>query len=398
MKFRGAVLFGILAAVCLQASPWSDQLNGFVEDGTLVGAITAVVSADKVLAVDVAGYADVASKRPMAEDALFWIASQTKMFTGVAVMMMVDEGKISLDDPITKYLPQFNEMWVEVKQKDGQAPAAANLIGLGTQLEEVKAEDVKVLVKSKTPITVRMAMSHTVGFPFLNRLESGKIDTLSQAERMLVYAASPLQFEPGTAYRYSQAGINIGGRIVEIASGMTYDEFLKKRIFEPLGMKDTTFWPTEEQMTRLATCYNKADGSKEWKPRPIWAFTQPYTDKTKRFAEPGGGLFSTVGDVSKFCQMLLRGGTAPDGKRLISEESIKVMSSKQTPEKVQAGYGIGTGLDPDGFQHGGALQTLMKIKPGKGLAMVWLVQREGDGKGNSAAQAKFFNWAEQQKP
>src|SRR5262249_51455558 len=141
----------------------------------------------------------------------------------------------------------------------------------------------------------------------------------------------PLRTEPGTKYAYSNAGINIGGRLIEVLSGMPYEDFLDKRLFEPLGMKDTTFWPNEEQVPRLAKAYkpNAAkDGLDETK---IGQLRYPLSKRAGRYPMPGGGLFSTAADVGRFCRMLLNGGTL-DGKRVLSEDSVKAMSTRQTPE------------------------------------------------------------------
>ena len=175
--------------------------------------------------MEAVGWADVAAGMPMREKKLFWIASQSKPITATALMMLVDEGKVKLDDPVEKYLPEFKDQWLAVEQD----------------------KDHILLKKPKHPITVRNILSHTSGLPFKSALEQPTLDLLPLRVAVRSYAMTPLQFEPGSKYQYSNAGINTAGRIIEVVSGMPYEEFLDKRLFEPLGMKDTTFWPNEEQ-------------------------------------------------------------------------------------------------------------------------------------------------------
>ena len=172
-------------------------------------------------------------KKPMRTDCLFWIASQSKPITAAALMMLVDEGKVKLDDPVEKYLPEFKGQMV-VAERD---------------------KEHVLLKKPKHPITVRNVLSHTSGLPFTSPIEKPTLDLFPLEGRVRSYAMLPLDFEPGSKYMYSNAGINTAGRIIEVVSGMPYEKFLDKRLFKPLGMKDTTFWPSGEQLKRLAKAY-----------------------------------------------------------------------------------------------------------------------------------------------
>ena len=191
--------------------------------------MTLVASKDKVLSLEAVGCADVAAKRPMQTDCLFWIASQSKPITAAALMMLVDEGKVKVDDPVEKYLPEFKGQMVVAEQD----------------------KDHVLLKKPKHPILVRNVLSHTSGLPFATAIENPTLDLYPLATRVRSYAMLPLGFEPDSKYQYSNAGINTAGRIIEVVSGMPYEKFLDKRLFEPLGMKDTTFWLSPEQIKRL---------------------------------------------------------------------------------------------------------------------------------------------------
>jgi CubicO group peptidase (beta-lactamase class C family) len=205
------------------------------------------------------------------------------------------------------------------------------------------------------------------------------------------YAGTPLQSEPGTQYAYSNAGINTAGRIIEVVSGMPYEEFMDKRLFGPLGMKDTTFWPNEEQLKRLAKSYkaNKAKtGLEEVK---IGQLQYPLSDR-KRQPMPAGGLFSTARDVGHFCQMMLGGGVYK-GKRYLSEAAVKEMTTRQTPKGLKQSYGLGWSLGPDSFGHGGAHATNMTIDTKRGLITVFLVQQSGGFPGNGGQSQTAFRKA-----
>jgi CubicO group peptidase (beta-lactamase class C family) len=189
-----------LAPLCLPAAEPSitAALQPFVDSHSLARAVTLVSSKDKVLTVDVVGFADIAAKKPMTPDSLFWIASMSKPITGTAVMILVDEGKVSIDDPVEKYLPEFAGQMVNIAQSG----------------------DLVILKKPARPITIKDVLSHTSGLPHLSRAEK-QIDMLTLKEAGISYALTPLMFEPGSKYQYSNAGINTAGRVIEVVSGMS---------------------------------------------------------------------------------------------------------------------------------------------------------------------------------
>jgi CubicO group peptidase (beta-lactamase class C family) len=345
-------------------------LQPFVDKHELAGAVALVADKDKVLAVEVVGSADIATGRKMAADSVFWIASQSKPITAVAVMMMVDEGKISLDAPVEKYLPEFRGQMV-IAEKDGEH---------------------QVLRKPTHPITVREVLSHVSGLPFKSAVEEPTLDGLPLAVAVRSYAMTPLQTEPGTKYQYSNAGINTAARILEVVSGMKYEDFMQKRLFEPLGMKETTFWPDEAQSARVAKSYRPNAAKTDLEEFPVSQLIYPLSDHTRRFPMPAGGLFSTAQDTALFCRMLLNRGEL-NGRRYISEASLDELTKRQTPDVVKDSYGLGFAVGGDFFGHGGAHATNMEVRPGKGLTIVWMVQHGGFPGDGGKAQGVFKNWA-----
>jgi CubicO group peptidase (beta-lactamase class C family) len=381
MKFSARLCVLVLSFVGLATATFPLQAEGptrvatllqpFVDKHELAGAVALVVDKEKVLAVETVGYADIEAKRPMAADSVFWIASQSKPITATAVMMLVDEGKIALDDPVEKYLPEFRGQLLSTEKKPGR------------------------------PITIRDTLSHMSGLPFKSTAEAPTLDGLSLADAVRSYAATPLVTEPGTKYQYSNAGINTAARIIEVVTGKKYEDFMQERLFGPLGMKDTTFWPNEEQTTRLAKSY-KPNGDKvnpDLVEFNIGQLIYPLSNRANRYPMPAGGLFSTASDVATYCRMMLNGGEL-NGKRYVSESSFKELTKRQTPDTVKESYGLGFSVGPasssgvpEWFGHGGAHATNMEIRPAKNIAVVWMVQHGGFPGEGGKAQGVFKSWA-----
>lgn len=328
-------------------------LKPFVDSHALAGAVAMVVDKDRVLSHQTIGLADIATQKPMPADALVWIASMSKPLTGTVLMMLVDEGRIDLDAPVATYLPEFAHMQVEVK--------------VGDQV---------TLTQAVKPITVRHVMAHTSGLPFLLPAEKGRIDVMSIAESVAQSAKLPLKFEPGAGWLYSNCGINTGGRIIEVVAGKPYEEVMRERLFVPLGMVDTTSFPTAQQLTRLATSYRPTKDKSALAALPINYLSYPL-DAPTRFACPGGGYFSTAKDLARFARMILNGGEL-DGRRYLSTAALGVMTSKQTGA-LPNGYGIGFSVSGDHYGHGGAYATDLTFDRRHGLATIWLVQHNGYG-------------------
>ncbi|MBN9120961.1 MAG: beta-lactamase family protein [Planctomycetes bacterium] len=347
----------------------ADSLKPFVEKNQLAGAVVLVAGPDKVLTIETVGFADRESKVAMQPNDLFWIASMSKPMTAAALMMLVDEKKVALDDPIAKYVPEFKEAWVIAEQ----------------------GKDQLLLKRPQRPPTVRDCLRHTSGMPFATALERPTLDRFALSDGVRGYAITPLQYEPGTKYAYSNAGINTAGRIIEIASGQSYEDFMAKRLFAPLGMAETVWRPTAEQQKRLAKTYKPNKDKTDLEATPIGQLAYPL-DAPSRQPMPAGGLFSTAKDVGAFGQMILRGGTAPDGTRLLSEVAVREMTGTQTGDllnkgKGENGYGLGLSTarkaKPDGpavagpCGHGGAYATNLWIDPDKKLVLVYMVQHAG---------------------
>jgi CubicO group peptidase (beta-lactamase class C family) len=372
-----AASFIMLTAVALQNSLFAETtasasalLQPFVSNHELAGAVSLVVDKNRILSVEAIGFSDIASRKPMMSDSVFWIASQSKSMTATAVLMLVDEGKIALDDRVEKYLPEFHGQMV-VAEKDN---------------EHV------LLRRPAHPITIREVLSHMSGMPFQSAVESPTLDGLPLAATVRSYAMTPLQTEPGTHYQYSNAGINTAARILEVVSKMRYEDFMQQRLFDPLGMKDTTFWPNEVQVERLAKSYRPNATKTDLEAFPISQLIYPLSDRARRFPMPAGGLFSTAQDVARFCQMLLNRGELA-GHRYLGEASFAELTKRQTPASVKESYGFGLAVGSDSFGHGGAYATNMEIHPAKGLALIWMVQHGGFIGNGAEAQDEFKKWA-----
>lgn len=313
------------------------------------GIVTLAIKDGKVIHFDAAGSANIAKQRPMQKDSLFWIASMTKSVSVTTIMTLVDEGKLSLDEPASKWFPDLGK----VKLASGKPPAR--------------------------PITLRDLMSHTAGIAVPKRSPSNGAISLKAYAASLV--ATPLAFEPGSAYEYG-FGITVAGRIAELVSGKSFDKLVDERICQPLGMKDTTFHPDEAHRARIAQTYKLDEDTKELVPgyNPFVTSDVSVTHMT----EPAGGLFSTAEDMGKFYQMILDGGTA-NGKRIISEKSIAEMTHAHQAGGKPISYGLcwfvnidtarPTPMMPLGsYGHGGAFATHGWIDPEHKLVTVYLVQ------------------------
>lgn len=346
----------------------------------VAGAVTIVVNKQGVVHSDATGMADVATKKRMSMDSLFWIASMTKPITGTAILMLQDEGRLSVDDPVAKYLPEF----AGLRTPSGKP---ANL-------------------------TLKQILTHTSGLGEASGPAALKAKTL--ADLVPVWLAAPMQYEPGEKWKYTQSGINAAARIVEVVSGMTFDAFLQKRLFDPLGMKHTTFYLSESDRGILATAYakNRDTGALE--------AVAPRADFGVRDHPPqgNGGLYSTGPDYAQFCRMLLNGGTL-EGRRYLSPAAMKFMTQPQTGDLptgffqggatgnhgTNYGWGIATCilrtphdgvasmLSPGTFGHGGAWGTQAWIDPVKGVAYILMVQRSNFANSDASEVRRVFQQA-----
>ncbi|MCA9176849.1 MAG: serine hydrolase [Planctomycetales bacterium] len=336
----------------------------YVDRQELAGAVMLVADRQGIVCHGAVGFADVEAKQAMRPDAMFWIASQSKPITAAAVMMLVDEGKLSLDDPVEKHLPEFAESMVVVEQDAQQ----------------------RQLRRPRQTMLVRHLLSHTSGLPFRSALEVPTLDRLPLADRVRSYAMTPLDHEPASKYQYSNAGINTAARIIEVISGQSFEQFLDERLLKPLGMHDTTFWPTDEQVARIAKSYQPGPEKRGLAATTISQLQYPLSDTAGRTPMPAGGLFSTATDMVRFYRMLANGGQL-DGRRYLSEEAVSQLTTKQTPEGVPTEYGLGFSTGGDRFGHGGAYSTNSYFDRKHGLIFIWLVQHAGfPGEGGKAQE------------
>jgi CubicO group peptidase (beta-lactamase class C family) len=353
--------------------PIRSYLQPLVENHTFAGAVTLVASKDRIVDLQAVGYRDIAAKSSMQTNSMFWIASTSKPMTVTAMMMLVDEHKISLDDPVEKYLPEFHGMMVNAPQADSSGTA-------GSSAGPVPANH---------PILIREILSHTSGLPFKSKAQPGALDVLPLKDAVHSFAAEPLIFQPGTNYSYSNEGINTAARIIEVVSGIPYERFMQERVFGPLGMTETTFWPSAEQIPRIAKSYKVDPQTNQLAELQIDQLTYPLDDRAHRFPMPAGGLFSTANDVAKFAQMLLNGGVA-GGKRIVSETAIREMTSTQNKGFGGKNYGLGLSIGEHDFGHGGAYNNAMEINDGAGRILIFMVQQAGPfgaGAGDSIVPA-----------
>ena len=368
---RTALLAGLL--LLQDASPLRDRMQTFVERGEAAGIVAVVGFGERVETAAV-GFADRERSVPMAPDTIFRIASMTKPITAIAVLMLEDEGKLSVDDPVEKHLPEFK----------GQA------------LVKSKSPQETVLVKPSRPITIRDLATHTSGLP--GAPPPGLSDLYrrrhrSLAEAVAAFSQMPLAFEPGTKWAYCNTGIDTLGRVVEAVAGTSFEAFLEERLFAPLGMKDTFFYPAPEREPRIAALYGKkGDGLQR-----IESFIG---DVPKgRYPLPAGGLYSTAPDLARLCRLMLDRGVW-EGRRILSEAAVAKMTSNQTGD-LKAGFtpGVGMGLgwqvvrEPQGvtarlspgtYGHGGAFGTQYWIDPQKKRFDILLVQRSGFPNGDAS--------------
>jgi CubicO group peptidase (beta-lactamase class C family) len=341
-------------------------MQAAVDQGEVAGAVTLVASPDKILHLSAVGLADIAAGKPMRDDALFWIASMTKPLTASAILMLQDEGKLSVNDPVAKYLPEL----AGLKTADGKP---GNL-------------------------TLKHLLTHTSGMGEASPEQSLAAKTL--ADLVPAYV-QPLKFEPGTKWQYCQSGINSLGRIIEIVSGKSLPDFFQERLLGPLGMKDTGFYPSSDQLARLAKSYKLVNGKLE--EAPLHSVADPA--RPQRFPAANGGLFSTAGDYARFCQMLLNHG-ALDGRRYLSPEAVAQMSAIQTGD-IHTGFTEGNGwglgccvvrqpqgvtamLSPGTFGHGGAYGTQAWIDPVKQRIYILMVQRANFKNGDASEVRRAF--------
>ena len=359
-----------------------EALQQYVDSGRLPGAISVLYN-NGIQETCCIGYADPRTKRPITMDDAFMQCSQTKGFCGVTIAKLVEEGKISLDDPVSKYLPEFSTLWV---------------------LDE-KTDSTMTLHKAKNVLTVRMCLNHTGGFPFecsakRKDVRGGGWSGGAPIRQVASIAAeSPIMFEPGTKALYSNTGIDIGAAVVETVTGMKWEKYLKETVLDSLGMKDTWFWPTDKQIENKIELFNINEGQpSEWLEENPWE-QRPYND-SHVFASAGAGLWSTANDQLKFYKMLMNLGVGDNGVRILKEETVKSILAVSTRPAGLGDYSLGltapvVDSEDAWFGHGGAWGTNCVVNWHKKQLKLWVVQASSGkrfwGEAMAAAAEKFFN-------
>jgi CubicO group peptidase (beta-lactamase class C family) len=304
-----------------------ETIQRHLDDRDIAGAVTLVARHGRIAHFEAHGYLDVATKKPMSKDAIFRLASMSKPVTAVAILMLFEEGKLRLNDPISKFIPEFRNSKVAVANSEPSAAAPGNRAGDEHQAVRI--------VAANREITIRDLLTHTSGLLSRGPGEAaGKLAPRKPTETLAEYiprlAAVPLDFQPGTWWSYSPgAGMDVLGRVVEVVSGQTFDRFLEQRLFDPLGMKDTGFTVTDARTARLAPLYRRtAEGMEK---------TAGDTGKVDTVYFSGaGGLVSTAEDYLQFAQMLVNGGQM-NGRRFLSPKTVELMGSNHVGDLYAAG-------------------------------------------------------------
>jgi CubicO group peptidase (beta-lactamase class C family) len=345
------------------------RMQEFVDAGKTAGIVTLVARHGHVASLDAVGFQDIARKTPMRKDSIFRIMSVTKPITCAGVMALVDDGRLSLLDPVDKFVPEF---------KDVKVNPCGTLVGFNCQM-----------VPPLRPMNVLDLMTHTSGLGESGAGRGGPMTPPSSRAEQVAAAASraTLLFQPGTAWNYSNFGIAILGRIIEVVSGKPYDQFMAEKIFQPMEMKDTFFDIPSDKANRVATVYTYENG----KLNPLVRRARPGAN----IPSPDSGLLSTASDLARFNQMMLNKGVL-NGKRILSAAAVEAMTTSQTENLKSAGYapGVGQGFGYEvvrqalgmyrytsigSFEKAGVYRTYVWVDPAKDLVGIILMQRNTGG-------------------
>jgi CubicO group peptidase (beta-lactamase class C family) len=357
-------------------------IQAYIDRGEVAGAVTLVARRGKVVHLEAWGWSDIQAQKPLCTDSLFRLASQTKPVTAAAAMILLEQGRFRLDDPIAKYLPEFSDMQVAVAKEDG---------------------DGYDLVPAARPMTVRHLLTHTAG------MSEGPNGLAAKARRPLIrrpgglvdlipnYAKAPLGFQPGEAWQYSPImGINVVGRLVEVLSGQRLDEFDREHIFEPLGMEDTFYYVPLDRLDRFTVCYQRRPDGSIVPADPADGSSRFVLEGRDKVRFPGaGGLVCAAGDYFRFAQMLLNGGEL-DGVRILGSKTVELMASPHAVGVPKIGsmtgagtaFGLGVNVVVDAaatgeltsngtFSWGGAFGTTFWIDPVEELIGIYMMQLGG---------------------
>lgn len=332
------------------------RMQEFVNQGKAAGVVTLIGRANGVVDLKATGYSDLETKAPMKADQIFQLHSMTKPMVAIGILMLAEEGKLSISDPVEKHLPEFRSL--------------------------------------KEKITLQQLLTHTAGMALNPPAGIGELHGAlhkSLADVALVYSQTPLSYAPGSKWQYSNTGIAVLARVLEVHSGLKFEDFLAKRIFGPLGMKDSSIFPPKEKWNRMPTAYILRNGKPvKYTDDPLGEGVMKFRDGAK-YSLPEGGVYSTASDLFLLYQALLRDGKAANGFRLLSPASVRLMRTVHTGDLATNGPGMGWGLgsfvvrpgfspmgmSPGTHGHGGRYGTYYFIDPAKDLIGIFMIHREG---------------------
>ncbi len=386
-KIAGSKTTGIDQEVLSQIP---QRMKSFVDKQTVAGAVTLVSHGGDVVEFDATGMADIEAGHPMRKDSIFQIMSMTKPVTAIGIMMLAEQGKLALRDPVEQYLPEFHDVHVATT--------------VGPDADHLKVPN--------HALTIRDLLTHTAGIqdypgpPAIRDYPQTMSVPLDEVVRQL--AKQPLLFQPGTQWSYSSPGIEILGRIIEVVSGEKYVDFITGHILQPLGMKDSFFFPPPDKIARIAMVYASKDGKLGRAPATILGGDPAKYRQGAVFPAPGWGLYSTAEDLLHLYRMMLNDGVY-EGHRYLSPFSVHLMTEPQTTGIEPVGWMRGSdyGLawevvtDPLGelaghtmgtYGHGGAFGTQGWIDPNNDLISILLIQNSGEGA--ESMTRVFLNMAE----
>ncbi|MBI4520851.1 MAG: beta-lactamase family protein [Gemmatimonadetes bacterium] len=384
-----------------------EAVQRHIDDKNIAGAVTIVARRGRIAHFEAQGLMEIEGQKPMVTDAIFRLASTSKPITGVAVMMLIEEGKIRLSDPVSRFIPEFATLNKVAVPRPGGRGAAGGGRGAGGG-GRGGGEAAYDLVTASREITIHDLLTHGSGL-LSGGLGSSAAPQRSPNDTLATYipklASVPLDFQPGTLWRYSgQAGFDVLSRIVEVTSGLPYDRFLKTRIFDPLGMKDTGFVVPAASQPRLATIYRRT-------PEGLQRGENQNQLMSTTYFSGAGGMVSTAEDYLQFAQMLVNGGEL-NGRRLLSPRTVELMTANHTGDMVNGQFGrpargMGFGLSvqtvldpvaadlrqsPGTFGWAGAFGTNVNVDPKEQMVTVVFIQNQG---GSGALHRDFENAAMQ---
>jgi CubicO group peptidase (beta-lactamase class C family) len=362
------------------------EMGKLVESRQIAGAVTLIARRGRVGSLQAVGFRDLEARTSMRPDTVFRIASMTKVATAVGVMMLAEQGKLAVGDPVEKHLPEFRGLKM-VSKRDGNTLTLAD---------------------PPRPITIKDLLTHTSGMRCqapAGFADLGAKKNRTLAEAVVAYSQQPLDGPPGVVWKYCGTAFDTLGRVIEVAGGRPYEEFLAQRLFRPLGMKDTTFRPGRAQFARLATVYKK-EGEAAGAGVVRSENQGPGPGDEIRYPSPGGGLYSTASDYVRLMQMLVDGGKAA-ARRLLKPETVAEMTRVHFTSKERVGFtpGLGMGLGVQvvmtptdvtemlgagSFGHGGAHGTQAWADPKNEAVYVLMIQRQGFGNGDMSDVRRTF--------